>query len=361
MNSWFLFAIILVVWIYSESSTWLSRGKLKSLLKGGGMGKGKWMKRGIGICVIIVFTIITYIAYNYMKTPSSGSGIGLMIGSGTPPLTGSGTPVVQTNQDSGDACSSTPCGTGGTCSLAPSAPSGYSCSCNLGYSGTNCETADQADGACNPNPCINDGRCNLSLSAPPGYSCSCNLGYSGTNCETADQADADGPCTPNPCGIDGTGGICSSAPFMPLGFSCTCEQGYTGTQCDKADQVVQVVPANQVDQVVPGDACSSTPCGTGGTCSVSPSAPLGYSCACDAAHTGAQCETLTIPSPTNQDPGAPCIDDPGGHLLPTANCEFQLDNLQQRGDDCSYISHWGTSDVIQPLSAICPATCEMCP
>ena len=36
---------------------------------------------------------------------------------------------------------------------------------------------------CNPNPCENDGTCGDGVH---GYSCTCALGYTGTNCETGE-------------------------------------------------------------------------------------------------------------------------------------------------------------------------------
>ncbi|CAD5124310.1 DgyrCDS12602 [Dimorphilus gyrociliatus] len=69
---------------------------------------------------------------------------------------------------------------------------------------------------CSPNPCRNDGRCN---SLPTGFQCSCRLGYSGNICDVY-------VCSPNPC----FRGQCSP---LNSGFSCRCDQGWSGERCDQ--------------------------------------------------------------------------------------------------------------------------------
>ncbi|XP_078375733.1 ZP domain-containing protein-like [Oculina patagonica] len=72
---------------------------------------------------------------------------------------------------------------------------------------------------CKPKPCLNDGIC---ASSPNGYNCSCQPGYTGTNCEKAIDN-----CEPNPCLHKAT---CSSS---PQGYECNCPPGYTGINCEK--------------------------------------------------------------------------------------------------------------------------------
>ena len=76
----------------------------------------------------------------------------------------------------------------GTCNNGAST---YTCTCEKGYVGTNCETQD----FCYSQPCAH-GTCNNGASA---YTCTCEVGYVGTNCDTLGET-----CVPNPCQHGGT-------------------------------------------------------------------------------------------------------------------------------------------------------------
>ena len=262
MNSWFLFAIILVVWIYSESSTWISRGKLKSPLKGGGMGQGT--KMGIGICVIVAVAVLTYIAYDYSQRSGSGSGTGTSLendssletdtgngsGSGGSGNGGSGnggsSPIdcVGSWGEYGD-CSET-CGDGTQTKT-------YTVTTAASNGGT-CEAANGATSqkACHLDPCpIN---CVGSWGEYGGCSLECDSGtqtktytvttpssYGGTACtedgadgaEVVDGAEEYQTCNPEPCTTD-----CDGSWVDDDGVCSKCDGTKTQTY------VVRVAPSN---------------------------------------------------------------------------------------------------------------------
>lgn len=64
----------------------------------------------------------------------------------------------------------------------------YTCECNLGFFGRNCETAAST---CTENPCHNGGTC---VDGPSGYLCVCTPAFEGLQCDV--QKDI---CDPNPC------------------------------------------------------------------------------------------------------------------------------------------------------------------
>lgn len=72
-----------------------------------------------------------------------------------------------------DACSLSPCN-GHVCT---NGQNGYICSCENGWSGTNCKTPPNL---CISNACVNGATC-ISLST--NYTCECTPGYSGQFCE----------------------------------------------------------------------------------------------------------------------------------------------------------------------------------
>lgn len=75
-----------------------------------------------------------------------------------------------------DPCNPNPCQNSGTCTASGSS---YTCNCQPGWSGTNCDLASQT---CQPNPCQNGGTCYVYGGS---YSCQCPPSYGGANCETS--------------------------------------------------------------------------------------------------------------------------------------------------------------------------------
>ena len=100
-----------------------------------------------------------------------------------------------------DPCYTNPCLNGATCQ---SSGFGYYCNCPQFYSGVNCQQCKIFEqkkntsyhillynfnfldtNACSLSPCLNGGTCQvLNTNSNSGYSCSCQNGFSGTNCQT---------------------------------------------------------------------------------------------------------------------------------------------------------------------------------
>ena len=132
----------------------------------------------------------------------------------------------------------------------------YSCSCQPGYFGRNCEMEIDE---CLPRPCENGGTCTDFVN---GYRCNCSTDFEvwymhytaifliitmhcmhlfqGVNCDVDMNM-----CRSNPCL---NGATCDNA---PNGYSCMCAPGYTGFNC-----------MNDTNE------CISDPC-VHGTCAVS--------------------------------------------------------------------------------------------
>jgi endoglucanase len=109
-------------------------------------------------------------------------------------------------------CDSFPC-VNGTCA---NTATGYTCTCQTGWSGINCEVNDDN---CTPNPCLNGGICQDDINA---YVCSCAGGFSGVNCQTAVTG-----CTEAPC----LHGACTDVPATAT-YQCACDVGWQGVNCD---------------------------------------------------------------------------------------------------------------------------------
>ncbi|XP_071123964.1 fibropellin-3-like [Mytilus edulis] len=149
-----------------------------------------------------------------------------------------------------DECASLPCKNGGTCA---DMVNGYICTCNLGYTGLQCE--ENID-ECASTPCQNGGTCADLINR---YTCTCDSGYKGILCdENIDE------CASSPCQH---GGICTDG---INGYMCTCVQGYSGSNCEENY-----------------DECSSNPCQHDGTCT---DLINGYTCNCYIAYKGNNCE-----------------------------------------------------------------------
>lgn len=104
-------------------------------------------------------------------------------------------------------------------------PGLYSCSCNCGWIGTNCNSAVDR---CASSPCQNGGLCQNT--APCGFQCICSLGFSGSLCQTYSN-----PCSSNPCSINGQ---CVNSYF---GYTCNCSAGYTGSGCNTPINVLETL------------------------------------------------------------------------------------------------------------------------
>ncbi|GLH08522.1 Neurogenic locus Notch protein [Gryllus bimaculatus] len=198
-----------------------------------------------------------------------------------------------------ESCIMMSCKNGGTCM-----PNGE-CACPPGFTGPMCHLPLQ----CSDYPCINASNCFDDFDSG-SYTCICNPGWMGHNCDTRCCADVGdcvegsilcdcgtGPqcqvsrnfCVPDPCR---NGGICQK---QSGGYTCICDQGFTGKNCDSEL-----------------NACSSAPCQHNGQCvpleNVNASSGS-FKCQCAPDYTGRLCETsittcanITCPTPKR------CID-----------------------------------------------------
>ncbi|XP_071789478.1 uncharacterized protein [Asterias amurensis] len=237
----------------------------------------------------------------------------------------------------------------GTCFRAQFDENRYFCSCNNGYWGDNCNLKTTA---CQPtNPCKNGGTCFLSIGNNQNYVCVCATGYEPPNCEQPTVPDL--PCDSNPCQ---NGGNCANTGNQ---YICTCSAGYQGTNCDVT---------------IPSNPCSSNPCQNGGfcrmetmdtfvcvclngfggdrcdravSCSVAPDYPcenLGQCtsegvCVCRPGHSGDRCEVraCSIDPPNPCDNGGTCSDQgvctcPAGYT--GTRCEETIPTTCVEGTTC---------------------------
>ncbi|XP_063416131.1 fibropellin-1-like [Mytilus trossulus] len=183
-----------------------------------------------------------------------------------------------------DECGSNPCQHGGTCI---DLINGYTCNCYPAYQGTHCaERNDLFDvkytleehqsihvsiksslvlsrlncariyiDECVSNQCQHGGMCTNEIN---GYSCTCDSGYAGVNCEENINE-----CDSSPCQHSGT---CTDGINE---YMCACVPGYTGSNCEENF-----------------DECGSNPCQHGGTCT---DVINGYTCNCYPAYHGTDC------------------------------------------------------------------------
>ncbi|XP_052716324.1 neurogenic locus notch homolog protein 2-like isoform X2 [Crassostrea angulata] len=122
--------------------------------------------------------------------------------------------ICQKDQDF-DECVSSPC-VHGTCTDQLHS---YTCHCQPGYTGTNCETdVDE----CQSSPCIH-GNCSDLINE---YRCQCLPGYDGLQC----QIDVD-ECQSSPC-------IHCNCSDLVNEYSCQCFPGYEGLQCQKVNTLL---------------------------------------------------------------------------------------------------------------------------
>uniref|UniRef100_A0A671QZJ3 Neurogenic locus notch homolog protein 3-like n=1 Tax=Sinocyclocheilus anshuiensis TaxID=1608454 RepID=A0A671QZJ3_9TELE len=124
-------------------------------------------------------------------------------------------------------CESQPCKNGGVCSLSGSSPLGYTCTCQLGYAGANCERSMN----CKELPCYNGGSCTLTSR---GARCTCILGFGGPLC----QHRSNEGCSSKPCR---NGGLCTEETSFPF-FHCQCINGWKGIRCEQEPRLLPLPP-----------------------------------------------------------------------------------------------------------------------
>ena len=104
----------------------------------------------------------------------------------------------------------TPCKHEGICQNSGSGS--YSCTCQPGYTGTNCEW--EIDDCLNQ-PCLNGGTCEDIGSS---YQCRCPNGFTGKRCDVIAEQCA---CQNGATCVEGQGT-----------YTCICKPGYTGRNCE---------------------------------------------------------------------------------------------------------------------------------
>eukprot|EP00117_Sycon_ciliatum_P026128 scpid3764/ scgid21521/ Neurogenic locus Notch protein; Processed neurogenic locus Notch protein len=198
-----------------------------------------------------------------------------------------------------DNCLAAPCGAHGNCTNAVNS---YSCSCSAGYTGRACQTEINE---CQSSPCQNNATCQDGLN---GYTCKCVTGWSGTRCHTNANDCLLRQCLNGATCIDGLATV-----------TCVCPVGYTGTYCQ--------LDVNECASR--SGASSQPPCQNGAQCvNVFGS----FLCKCPPGVTGERCQTaLDLCSTVN---GSYCLN--GGVCMQAGatvacNCTAQF-----YGSRCQY-------------------------
>ncbi|XP_036344746.1 protein eyes shut-like [Rhagoletis pomonella] len=148
------------------------------------------------------------------------------------------------------------CQNGGECIEGPGLE--FSCECTAGWHGRICQ---EEINECESAPCQNGGVCVDKLAS---YVCACPMGYTGNNCEEEILICADNPCQNN--------ALCLMEEGIP---TCYCVPDYHGEKCEY-----------QYDECQLGPRCMN-----GGVCIDGVDT---FSCSCPPLLTGMLCECLMI-------------------------------------------------------------------
>ncbi|KAL7020531.1 hypothetical protein ACKWTF_011569 [Chironomus riparius] len=151
-----------------------------------------------------------------------------------------------------DSCNSTTCGDHGECIQTDSF---YSCECDDGFYGQNCEIAENP---CSSAPCFNDGICKAINET---FTCECPPEYQGLFCEYIDE-----PCNQKDCQ---NGANCYEINEEAF---CECMPGFQGDLCETR---------------IPIDFCASSPCFENATCVNKNDY---YECICEEGSMGKRCQ-----------------------------------------------------------------------
>uniref|UniRef100_A0AAY4E0N6 Notch receptor 2 n=1 Tax=Denticeps clupeoides TaxID=299321 RepID=A0AAY4E0N6_9TELE len=176
-----------------------------------------------------------------------------------------------------DPCYRDYCQNGGKCLInMKGIPGSPSCSCALGFTGQRCETPQNSP--CYPsNPCANQGQC--ALLALDDYQCHCTHGWIGQGysyflsfpsptiiyiclhlpvCPSGRHCEKEDSCLSSPCASGGTCTVLGEGKYF-----CNCPPGYQGPRC-----------LNDTDECYPSE---NQPCQNGGKCV---NVPGSYRCSC---------------------------------------------------------------------------------
>ncbi|KAK2143352.1 hypothetical protein LSH36_852g02016 [Paralvinella palmiformis] len=174
-------------------------------------------------------------------------------------------------------CVSTPCQNFGTC-LAFKSNAYYSCTCNIGYEGKNCEILGNV--TCAQTPCLNGGVCTDTVDG--FYNCRCPFPFTGIQCETVIPNPTSIPCSPDYYGSD-----CS----LYCVAQNSCEGGHYSCEYDGRRVCLPGWQGPPECKMFYGDTTNECPegsetrCHHGATC-------FNRTCCCAPGFTGERCETV---------------------------------------------------------------------
>ena len=220
-------------------------------------------------------------------------------------------------------CESSPCVHGACADSTTShkvAPAIYSCTCEDGYFGDNC---DAASDECDSHPCQNCETNDCCTDGDNAYTCACKPGFEGENCAT----DID-ECASEPCQ---NGATCDDSNTDQHGvepgvFRCTCVGSYHGELCDTET-----------------DFCAPAPCINGGTCTGTEDS---YTCQCADGFEGDNCDT-----DVDECASSPCQNEaPCTQGIATYSCSCQLGFL---GTNCDATADNCASSPCQQVGSTC--------
>jgi hypothetical protein len=180
----------------------------------------------------------------------------------------------------------------------------YTCTCEVGFYGTNCESVDN----CANNNCENGATCN-----PVDGSCDCAAGFNGVNCGDVDQCQTNNGGCQNGATCMSTGGVATCG---------SCPAGFNGATCGDVDQCHQ----NNNGGCQNGATCMSN--GGVATCG---SCPTGFE--------GDKCQYDSNPCATmnNCAAGETCINAGEGATTCSTQCTVdcnKFDNQWPGNDNC---------------------------
>lgn len=204
-----------------------------------------------------------------------------------------------------DACFGSPCSNGGKCELVDE--NNFVCLCLSGFTGDVCETNIDD---CVDHSCKNGAKC---IDGVNSYSCDCLLGFTGKYCEKVFEycsAPEYNPCQNSAtciptnrdyiceCKSGFSGRNCSENINECLGhlcqngakcvdgvnsYSCECSNGFTGQFCEQAPEIEQLAKTSP---------CQQSDC-VHGYCFQPNSNSTEYYCKCSSGYMGKRCDILS--------------------------------------------------------------------